>query len=123
MKWLAILFGLFIILIIILADAGTLPRYLGPIYDFPSGDKVGHFILYGILTLLVDVALFRSFSSRSPNLVAVITGLTLALLIGLEELSQQYFSNRTFDLIDLASSYLGVLFFSWLALRTKTGTP
>jgi hypothetical protein len=40
-------------------------------------------------------------------------------LIGLEEFSQRNFSSRTFSLGDLAASYLGVLFFSWLALRTK----
>jgi hypothetical protein len=38
-------------------------------------------------------------------------------LIGLEEFSQQFFANRTFSLLDLTASYLGVIFFSWLALR------
>ena len=123
MKWLAILFALFIILIIVLADTGR----LGILYEInrlPWGDKVGHFVLYGILVLLIDLALFRSLPP-SPSLrqsrmrVAVISGLILALLIGLEEFSQRNFSNRTFSLMDLTASYLGVIFFSWLAIKTK----
>jgi len=117
MKWLAILFTLLILLIIVLADMGALPRYLRLLKDMPYGDKVGHFILYGILTLLVDLALFRSLPNRSRKLLTVTSGLILAVLIGLEEYSQQYFANRTFSLKDLAASYLGVIFFSWLALR------
>ena len=119
MKWLAILFALLILLIIILADIGALPPSLRLLKDLPYGDKIGHFILYGILTLLVDLALFRSLPPQSPKRVAVTIGLTLALLIGLEEFSQQYFANRTFSLGDLAASYLGVIFFSWLAMRVS----
>ena len=126
MKWLAILFGIFVILIIILADAGTLPRYLGPFYNFPNGDKVGHFILYGILAFLIDLALFRSLPHQpsstlktSRKLLAVKCGLVLALVITVEEFSQQYFSYRTFDLVDLTFSYLGVICFSWLAVKIK----
>ena len=117
MKWLAILFALLILLIIILADIGALPPSLRLLKDLPYGDKIGHFILYGILTLLVDLALFGAHPHLSRKWLAVTSGLILALLIGLEEFSQQYFANRTFSLKDLAASYLGVIFFSWLALR------
>jgi VanZ family protein len=96
-----------------------LPRYLQLLKDLPYGDKAGHFILYGILTLLVDLALFRSIPLQSPKRIAVMSGLILAVLIGLEEFSQQYFANRTSSLTDLIASYLGVIFFSWLALRIK----
>jgi len=119
MKWLAILFSLLIILIIVLADMGSLPQFLQVWNDFPYGDKAGHFILYGILTLLIDLALFRSLPKRSLKWVAITSGLILSLLIGLEEFSQQFFANRTFSLNDLAASYLGVIFFSWLALRIR----
>jgi VanZ family protein len=117
MKWLAILFSLFIVLVILLADAGILARYVGFLYSFPFGDKAGHFILYGILALLLDLALFRSRPDQSRRRLAIRCGLALALLIGLEELSQQRFSSRSFDLVDLTFSYLGVVFFSWVALK------
>ena len=116
MKWITILFALFIILIIVLADNGRL-GILKLVNQIPYGDKVGHFILYGILTLLIDLTLFRSLPFQSPGRVAVISGLILALLIGVEELSQQFFASRTVSFEDLFAGYLGVLFFSWLALR------
>ena len=125
MKWFAILFGIFVLMIIVLADLGKLD-FLYSLYDFQYGDKVGHFILYGILTLLIDLSLLRSSaqptsSTLAPSRwrVAVIVGILLAGAITVEEFSQQYFSHRTFDLIDLTASYLGILFFSWLALKIK----
>ena len=125
MKWLAILFGLFILTIILLADLGKL-GFLYSLYDFPYGDKVGHFILYGVLTLLIDLTLLPSSARKSSSTiissrrrVAVRVGLFLAVAITVEEFSQQYFSNRTFDMIDLGASVLGVMFFSWLALKIK----
>ena len=116
MKWLAILFALFIALIVILADTGNL-GVLGFINEIPYGDKVGHFVLFGILTLLLDLTFLRSLPNRDPKLVALSVGLTLALIIGAEEYSQQFFASRTFSLLDLAFSYAGVIFFSWVALK------
>lgn len=116
MKWLTILFTLFIILIIVLADLGKLGIF-GLAYRIPYADKVGHFVLYGILALLINLTLFRSLPRRSRIAVALTSGLILALLIGLEEFSQQNFSSRTFSLGDLGAGYLGVIFFSWLAIR------
>lgn len=116
MKWLTILFAIVIILIIVLADVGKL-GILGFVNRIPYGDKIGHFILYGILTLLIDPTLLRSLPHRSSKSIVLSTGLILAILISLEEYSQQFFANRTFSLLDLAFSYLGVIFFSWVALK------
>ncbi|MCC6301106.1 MAG: VanZ family protein [Anaerolineales bacterium] len=116
MKWLTILFALFIVLIVYLADADKLGA-LGFINQIPYGDKAGHFLLFGILTLLLDLTLFRSLPLRDPRLVALSVGLTLVLVISVEEYSQQFFASRTFSLLDLAFSYLGVIFFSWVALK------
>ena len=116
MKWLTILFGIFIIYIIILADQGKL-GILNIINQIPYADKVGHFFLYGILTLLVDLTALGTRFKTTQKLLVVQCGLILALLIGLEEFSQRYFSSRHSDLIDLTASYLGVIFFSWLALK------
>lgn len=118
MKWYAILFGLFIIAIIILANLGLLD-ILGFVNRIPYGDKIGHFVLYGILTLLIDLALFGSRPDLSRELIVLRVALILALLIGLEEFSQRFFPSRTSDWVDLLFSYLGVIFFSWMALRKK----
>jgi polysaccharide biosynthesis protein VpsQ len=118
MKWLTLFFTLFILFIIILADQGKL-GILGVVNEIPYGDKVGHFILYGILTLLLDLTLIRSLPNRSPKRIVVLMGLILFLIIGLEEYSQQFFDKRTYDLVDLTFSYLGVGFFSGMALRIQ----
>jgi VanZ family protein len=117
MKWLTIFFGLFLLAIIVLADTGRL-GILGIVYRIRYADKLGHFVLYGFLALLLNLTLFRALRDQSRVWIAVISGLILALLIGLEELSQRSFPNRTFSLADLGASYLGLIVFSWLAIRT-----
>ena len=119
MKLLTILFAAFILLIILLADTGNL-GFLAIVYRIPYADKLGHFLLYGILTLLINLTLFRSLPDRKRIRSAMLSGLILILLIGLEEFSQRSFSSRTFGLDDLSASYLGVIFFSWLAIKTKS---
>lgn len=118
MKRITILFSLFILLIIVLADLGKL-GILGFINSIPYADKAGHFILYGILALLINLSLLRSLPERSPKRIVVLTSSCLLLLIGIEEFSQRFFTGRTFSLADLAASYLGILFFSLVALRIK----
>ena len=116
LKWLTVLLGLFIILIIILADTGHL-GILSYINGIPYADKLGHFILYGVLALLVNLTLLRAFPAYDRVRLVVISSLVLALLIGLEEFSQRSFSTRTFSLGDLSASYLGVISFAWLAWK------
>jgi len=118
MKWLTLFFALFIVLIIVLADLGKL-GILGVINKIPFGDKAGHFILYGILTLLLDLTFIGSLPNRSSKSIVFLIGLILILIIGLEEYSQQFFPKRTYDLVDLTFSYLGVISFSWISLKTK----
>jgi VanZ family protein len=111
MKRIAILFTLFIILVIVLADTGSLPPSLKRMYDFPYGDKLGHFVLFGLLNFFITLAAIRSFPARTPKLVA--------LSIGLEEFSQRYFARRTFDLVDLMAGYLGLMVGGFVAYRIK----
>ena len=119
LKWSAVLFSLFIVTIIVLADRGEL-GILKLINQIPLGDKAGHFLLYGILTLLLDLAFLRSRPQSNRSLLVLRIGLILALIIGVEEFSQRYFPSRHSDWVDLTFSYLGVIFFSWLALRIKS---
>ena len=116
MKYISALFLIFIIAVIVLADNGSLPHFIRAIYDFPNGDKVGHFILFGLLSFFITRAFLSSFPSKPRGWVALSIGLTLALLIALEEFSQKFFSTRTFDLVDLLASYAGVATFAFLAV-------
>lgn len=116
MKILTALFALFIILVIVLADIDRL-GVLEVLYRFPYGDKVGHFILYGILTLLVNLTALRSYRFSDPKRAALTWTLVLALLVAAEEFSQRYFANRTFSLSDLAFGYAGMSLGMWLAWK------
>jgi VanZ family protein len=114
MKVLTVLFAIFIIIVIVLADMGRL-GFLGALYDFPYGDKVGHFTLFGILGFLVILTILRSRRFADPKRVAIYWTLLLALLITVEEVSQMYIASRTFDLLDLSFSYAGTVMGACLA--------
>jgi VanZ family protein len=122
MKYITVLFAVFVVVIIVLADRGQ----LGPlhvIYDFPYGDKAGHVVVFATLNFLTTLTLIRALPKRDPKRVALAIGLILAALIGAEEYSQKNFPSRTFDLLDLTASYIGLVFGGWLALRHKKREP
>ena len=104
---------LVIILIIISADLGILSPALVVLYRFPMGDKVGHLLLNGMLAFLVALA-------AGPKKAGIWLGL-LAVAITLEEFSQAVLPNRTFSLLDLAFSLLGIVVFGFLGARLARG--
>jgi polysaccharide biosynthesis protein VpsQ len=120
MKILTGLFVLFILLVIFLADPGRLPQPLHAVYDFPNGDKLGHFVLFGLLDFFLTLTFIRSLPEETAKLITLSIGLILALVIGLEEFSQKLFAARTFDLIDLLAGYLGLIAGAFVALKLKT---
>ncbi len=114
-----LLFSLFILGIVISANAGQFPELLKPLYDFPSGDKVGHFILFGILSFLLNKSALARLPNQNPGRIVLTVSLLLSVLIGLEEWSQSLFSSRTMSLTDLLASYAGVIGFALLAFLPK----
>lgn len=109
----------FIVWAIYLANQGgshTIFRWLAVV---PHGDKWGHFMLFGLLALTVNLALrfstFKIFSSRIYWGSALV--ITFALL---EEFSQYYIPARTFDPVDFAVSVMGVTFATWLSRKFFT---
>ena len=119
MRYFAALFLAFIIGLIVLADADLLPDFINAIYDFPNGDKVGHFVLYGLLNFFITRAFLSSLPTRRGGWVTLSVGLILALFVALEELSQMFFSARTFSLLDLTASLLGIIVGGWVADKTN----
>ena len=119
MKYISLLFLIFIIAVIILADNGSLPHSIRAFYDFPGGDKVGHFSLFGLLNFFLTRAFLSTNTTRPRGWVTLSIGLILALFIALEEWSQQFFSTRTLDLLDLLSGYLGLLTGGGAAYKTR----
>ena len=116
-KWISISLVIFTLLIVSLADSGNLPRFISNLYDFPYGDKVGHFLLMGLLSFVLNWTALSSNVDKKPASVIWAVSLTLAFFVTLEELSQQFFPRRTFSLLDLAFSYVGIIFFALLAGR------
>ena len=119
MRYFAALFLAFIIGLIVLADADLLPDFINAIYDFPNGDKVGHFVLYGLLNFFITRAFLSSLPTRRGGWVTLSVGLILALFVALEEFSQKYFASRTFSLLDLTASLLGIIIGGWVAYKTN----
>jgi polysaccharide biosynthesis protein VpsQ len=117
-RW-AIFFGAFILLVIALADTGHL-GWVGRIYDFPNGDKLGHFTLFGLLGFVIDLSVFEARPAGDKKRLVIITSLILAAFIGAEEISQIFFPVRTADLFDWLASCAGVACFAWLAYRLKS---
>jgi VanZ family protein len=89
----------------------SLPQLLG---------LAGHFILFGVLTLLLLRA--RAPTSRPAP---VLLGLTLPLLVagaGLDEWAQSHIPARTSSLADLAADVVGITLFAAL-WRRGTARP
>src|SRR5690242_15551885 len=103
----ALLFTLFIVLVILSANIGLVGQWFGWLYNFPNGDKVGHFLLMGSLALLLNLGFpdaqvgSRAFHLSKPSLI-------LASLVTLEEFSQSFFPNRHASLLDLCAGLAGI---------------
>ncbi len=108
--------------IIFLADRRGTRYMLSFVGNIPYGDKLGHFLLMGGFSFLLNMVLsartFRLWKFRyllgSVIVLAVVT---------LEELSQMFVAGRTFDWSDLVFDFLGIFLFGELArfiCRRKT---
>ncbi len=122
MKRWVLFFSLFLIAIVVLADIGDL-GWLRKVYDFPFGDKLGHFILFGLLSLLVNLSLIQDHPEWDRRRSAAMASLSIIVLIGLEEFSQQWFVTRSADVFDWLAGCTGVLLFAWLAVRMRNRQP
>jgi VanZ family protein len=118
-KILALLFFIFILIIIVGADNGTLSMVLRGIYDFPGGDKIGHVVLYGVMSFLLALAFPQPL--QLGRIAIPISVIALLVFATAEEYTQQFFSTRTADLVDLTCSFLGIAVGAWLASLRKSG--
>ncbi|MCG9722324.1 VanZ family protein [Shewanella sp. Isolate7] len=112
---LGVLFSGFLVWLIVSADAGRSNPLFELAHSIPYGDKLGHMILFGTLTLFANVGShFRrvSLGKVRPYLGAVV----VAIVVIIEECSQQYFPSRTFDGYDLLADGVGIMLFSLLSL-------
>lgn len=108
-----VLFFIFILWIIYLADSGKSSIFFDLVKVLPYGDKLGHIFLYGILSFGVSLVLnFKAFVYKR---VTIYYGALLVFLFAfIEELSQAFYPNRTLDAYDLIADILGIALFSIL---------
>jgi VanZ family protein len=103
----------FLIYLMWAANSGHLPSFVASIYDFPNGDKIGHFGLYGLIAGFLSLAFPRTWQVGRFQFSIIIV-IFLVFAIG-EEWSQSLFPRRTADPIDALCSCLGILTGAWAA--------
>lgn len=108
LRAITVLFALFLLLVIYLADRNTLPDVLKLMWRLPYGDKVGHFLMLGTMAGLVSLSL-KAATWRLGRWRFLWGSTVVAALITVEECSQAFIPHRTFDLVDLSANYAGIL--------------
>jgi VanZ family protein len=101
--------------VIVAADAGWLPRVAERVHDLPYCDKLLHFLLFGVLALVANLAL----ASRGKHSLAgasVIGSMFVLIVATAEEYSNLYFLRRDWSLGDLTANYVGVACLGMLPL-------
>ena len=116
MKSIAVIFFLFVCWISHQADVGGQNIFFDVLHMIPFGDKVGHVLLFGGLTLAVNLALkgarFVWFGHR------LYWGSCLVLVFAfLEEITQVYVQNRSLDWLDGVCDLIGVWVFSLITQK------
>jgi hypothetical protein len=114
MKRSAVLFAILVLGIVLAMDFGMigLTRILRVI---PLADKIGHFVLFGLLNLLVVRATQQTRPSWGKIGTAAGCSLLLVAVTGLEEWSQLYIGGRTFSAMDFVASAAGIGAFGLVA--------
>ena len=107
-------FSAFIIWAIYQANTGSSNPVFELVGSLPHGDKIGHFSLFGILTLMFNLtSRFKTFSLGRINLYYGTAIVSIFVL--LEELSQELIPTRTLDIMDLVADSIGITLFSLLS--------
>ena len=107
-------FFFFILWVIYMANTGQNSIFFDFVRSIPYGDKIGHFCLFGVLTLGANyVFKFQKLEAYGIRLFLG-TVLVIAFIV-VEELSQHFVPTRTLDLFDLLADAAGVFLFSYLS--------
>jgi VanZ family protein len=105
--------------IVVLADVRQTQFIFNFVRSLPFGDKIGHFFLMEIFSLLVNLAL-RAKPIRLWKFKYLLGSLIVLAIVTLEEFSQIFVRGRTFDAEDLIVDFAGIFISGELA-RLITG--
>ena len=109
----------FILWVIYLANTGGRSIFFDMIKAIPYGDKVGHMLLFGTLTYVVNIA-WRCRHFKLAGIPLYYGTALVSIFVLSEEISQGFIPLRTLDIIDLAADAVGISlfsYFSWLTQR------
>jgi len=110
---LSIIFFGFIIWIIYLANTGQSSVFFKLVASMPYGDKIGHFCIFGFLTLGSNFV-FKLKSFKLVNFEIYVGSIAVLSFALIEELSQYFIPNRTLDLFDLIADLCGIIVFTFI---------
>jgi len=113
-KIIAVIYIFILAGIIVLADVRQTQFLFNFIRRLPFGDKIGHFFLMGIFSLLVNLALSAK-TIRLWKFEYLLGSLIVSAIITVEEFSQIFVRGRTFDAGDLIVDFAGVFIFGEIA--------
>jgi hypothetical protein len=118
----ALAYAALFVVMVVAADAGWLPRFAEWLHDLPYCDKAVHFVMFGTLALVANLAL-ASRGNRSLGRAIVIGSIFAMIVATAEEYSNRYFMMRDWSLGDLAANYLGVACLGMLPLWQRQIVP
>lgn len=114
MEILLCVYVLILAVIIFLADRKGTRYLLNFVGNIPYGDKLGHFLLMGIFSLLLNLVLDAKII-KIGKIRYLLGSLIVLVVVTLEEFSQIFISGRSFDWGDLIFDYAGIFLFGELA--------
>jgi len=109
----AFVFFIFILWVIFMANTGQDMFLFEMTRSIPFGDKLGHIMVFGGLTLMTNLA-FKGRCIRVKFASIYWGALVVLLFVTLEELSQYFIDTRSLDVLDYLANLVGILSFSWL---------
>jgi VanZ family protein len=115
-KIVLVAFVAFLVALVALADSGHGQQLFVLAKKFPAGDKIGHFVLFGTLSFLVNLIL-RATQTRLWGVTLLKGSAIVMSVVAVEEFSQLFLRFRSFDLGDLTADLIGVGLGGWLARK------
>ena len=109
-KIITLVYILILVGIIVLASFKGTSYLLNFVGRIPYGDKIGHFCLMGIFSLLVNLVL-QARMVQIWKFRYLLGSLIVLVIVTLEEFSQIFVRGRTFDATDLVFDYAGIIVF------------